>query len=63
VGVPSAGSLEAYPATRSWRQVIRDSGETTDQYETAFQYLEDVAAHADNDEEGSAVWQQQGISG
>ena len=35
---------------RASRKLIRDSGETTDQSETAAQFLEDLAAHADNDD-------------
>jgi hypothetical protein len=36
---------------RASRKLMRDSGETTDQSETAAQFLEDLAAHADNDKE------------
>jgi hypothetical protein len=36
---------------RASRKLIRDSEETTDQSETAAQFLEDLAAHADNDKE------------
>jgi len=36
---------------RASRKLIRDSGETTDQSETTAQFLEDLAAHADNDKE------------
>ncbi|PYX19799.1 MAG: hypothetical protein DMG82_24305 [Acidobacteria bacterium] len=34
---------------RASRKLIRDSGETTDQSETAAQFLEDLAAHAVSD--------------
>jgi hypothetical protein len=36
---------------RSSRQSIRDSKETAKQSETAARFLEDLAVHADNDEE------------
>jgi hypothetical protein len=40
---------------RASRQSIRNSKETTDQSETAAQFLKDLAVHADDNEEGSAV--------
>jgi hypothetical protein len=34
---------------RASQQLIGDSAGTTDQYETTAQFLEDLAAHSDND--------------
>jgi hypothetical protein len=36
---------------RALQQLVRDSAETTDQYETIAQFLEDLAVHADSDRE------------